>query len=214
MKQNQTLRGRKVILILALFFFLLCLKSPVLVKADSRGFCLEKQEDVLYIGGTKGERQPFGVCVPDGMCEVREFSGSDNEFLIRYGTDCPRVCGVTEDGIIVAADSGSALVTAIVEFADGNSLVFTRQITVKPAEIIFTKFADKVQVGEKVVFQVALYGYDEASIRWMTAKQGGAVVGKNYKKTEVLVWGHSKKEDTVMFYIGDLVCSHKIKVEI
>lgn len=213
MKQNRILRGRKITFLLTLFFFLLCVKSPVSVKADLGGFFLKEQENVLYVGGTCGDRQPFGVCAPDGMCEVKELTGKNSEFVIRYGTDAPKVCGVTEDGIIVAISTGEALVTAVIELNNGESFVFTRQITVKPAEVVFTQFTEKFKVGEKVLFQVEVYGYDEASLRWMTAKRGGAVVGKNEGKTKAVIKGYSSKEDVVMLYIGDIVYSHKIKVE-
>ena len=69
-----------------------------------------------------------------------------------------------------------------------------------------------IKIGEKVPFEVKVYGLRKEDIRWSTSKVKRAMVAMNLGKERVMVYGKTEGTDYVLIKCGTVVKSIKVKV--
>ena len=187
------------------------------LELTTKMFDVKAQKRYLYLGGTTGKTQEFGLVIPKGAVLVDDFSTDLTEafaqYVVRYGTSNPSVAGVTSDGVITAVKEGTCAIIAVVELIDGEYRVFERTIVVKRASIEFIDFTEELKVGEQFTFRIQLNGYCPSDVKWMTTHKNGAIVGKNRGSLTAVVKAVTEKTDGISIQVGEIVYSLRIKIK-
>ncbi len=155
-------------------------------------------KSLLYAGGNTENTAKITVTVPQGA-EIKS---------VDYGTSNVKAAAINIAGEITAAKAGKAAITAKVELTNGESKVFTFNVTVKKAYIKKVKVPASVKKGKSVKLKAKAYG-SSAKITWSLKKSS-----KVAKLTKAGKFTAKKKGSvTVVATSGKIKKTFKIKVK-
>ncbi|MEY8391984.1 glycoside hydrolase family 3 C-terminal domain-containing protein [Lachnospiraceae bacterium 45-W7] len=155
-------------------------------------------KSLLYTGGNTGNAAKISVTVPQGA-EIKS---------VDYGTSNAKAAAINIAGEITAAKAGKAAITAKVELTNGESKLFTFDVTVKKAYIQKVKVPASVKKGKSVNLKAKAYG-SSAKITWSLKKSS-----KVAKLTKAGKFTAKKKGSvTVVATSGKIKKTFKIKVK-
>lgn len=180
-----------------------------------------KEKVTLYVGGTKNTKVKYTLNYPSNLIKVDKFGtvkDTDKEEMLvetviteqQKGKKAVKVNGLSgkvislsKNGNIIAKKEGTAIISTTITLKDGSSKTYTTNVTVKKANITFSKSSSKIKVGDKVNFTIKVNGYDINTLEWRTKEVGIAVVGRNTGKLKAEVKGKTKGKDTLYVRVKD-----------
>lgn len=149
----------------------------------------------LYVGGDKDNTTTISVTLPSS-------AAIDH---VDYATSNAKAAIVNVAGEVKAAGTGNAVITAAVTLTNGETKVFTQNITVRKAYIQKVKVPASVKKGKKVTLKAKAFGSSK-KVTWslkkaskvakLTAK--GKFTAKKKSKVKVIaISGNVKKTFTI-----------------
>jgi pectin methylesterase-like acyl-CoA thioesterase/LysM repeat protein len=145
-------------------------------------------ETLLYVGGTTGKTKQLVTNLPNSILEAVEKDLID--VVVTHSSNNKQVAKVSKNGKITAVAPGEAILNTHIILGD-KEVVFKTLVIVEKAYVYFVKTAEELKVGDKLTFEIAVYGYRTDDIIWKTNKKKISVVGKNKGKTSAVVTGKS-----------------------
>lgn len=155
----------------------------------------------VYVNGTMGNTKVIKVALPQtlvktGSSKVKD-SGVDT-VAITYASSNKSVAIVDKNGKVTGKKAGKATITVTAKLSDGTSRIVKVPVTVKNAWVEVLEAPTTIKSGKTSSFRIALHGYKNSDITWLTDKRGIASVGINSGKTTVKVTGTSAGKDTLI----------------
>ncbi len=154
----------------------------------------------LYVGGTAGNKSQFDIVLPEGLQEAVDKDLVDVRRV--YKTENRKAVIISKFGVATAKADGDAMIKTILTIND-HTLVYNTKVSVEKAYVKFVKSPGVVLIGQKVIYQAELYGFQAEDISWFTSRKNIAVVGKNQGKLTVAVSGKTAGTDNVFLRVLD-----------
>ena len=170
------------------------------------------------MGGTIENERWIPIKLPENVKKVTSFDskvlnklkGDIVPVTIKYSSDNESVAVINHVGRIFAVGEGTSKITATITQKNGTSKDFVIIVKVMKAYIEIVSQSNVINIGEKVPFEVKVYGLRKEDIRWSTSKVKRAMVAMNLGKEKVMVYGKSAGTDYVVIKCGTI--SKAIKV--
>lgn len=132
---------------------------------------LSSTKGTIYAGGDKAQTSQLSI---DGNVS----SG----YSVAYSSSDESAASVNEAGTVTANKAGTTTITATVT-TNGETLTFTKKITVKKAYLKFSKKKTSLKVKKSATFKVKGYGLKADKIKWSSSKPAVLAVKSNGKVT-------------------------------
>lgn len=138
-------------------------------------------------------------------------NGASNvDYVLTYKSSKPSVASVNGKGIITAKKAGTAKITATYK-AGTVTKTFTKTVTVKKANLKFSKSKSSMKVGSSSTFKVKGYGLKANPIKWTSSNKKILTVGKKNGKVKAVKAGTAKITATYKKF--KVSCKVKVKAK-